>query len=83
MMRFVETPTLINTNATPGMTAYSTLERSHAIHYRAQAGYICIFFGFARAVFAIRTRLARAAATAAPGASKTLLYLSINYSVHT
>ena len=37
MMRFVETPTLINTNATPGMTAYSTLERSHAIHYRAQA----------------------------------------------
>ena len=40
MMRFVETPTLINTNATPGMTAYSTLERSHAIHYRAQAGYM-------------------------------------------
>ena len=48
MMRFVETPTLINTNATPGMTAYSTLERSHAIHYRAQAGY---FFRFRSSSF--------------------------------
>lgn len=48
MMRFVETPTLINTNATPGMTAYSTLERSHAIHYRAQAGYISMILYFFR-----------------------------------
>ena len=64
MMRFVETPTL-NTNATPGMTAYSTLERSHAIHYRAQAGYmsmILYFFRFrssTKVVFAIPTRLER------------------------